>query len=197
MIRLTQRFLTSGFAWGTALALMAAITPLAAQMAGSTPRVGEKAAPFSLADAKGGPVTLASGLAQGPVVLIVGRGWPGYQCPFCTRQFAEFRSHAKEIAAAGARVLWVYPGPADELAKHAEDFVSGAETPENFRVLIDPGYVFTNAYGLRWDAPRETAYPSTFVIDRQGVVRFARTSKEHGDRVPVADVLKALSSLQP
>lgn len=156
------------------------------------PKVGMKAPEFALKDVAGTSALLSQERTRGPVVLIVGRGWPGYQCPFCTRQFAEFRSHAKDLQAAGARVLWIYPGPEDELARHAADFTGTEPLPSNFRVLIDPGYTFTKAYGLRWDAPRETAYPATFVIDRDGTIRFAHVSLEHGGRTPVADVLKAL-----
>ena len=180
---------------GVGLAALLWSTPVIAEPTAGIPKVGDQAADFALTDAHGTAVKLSGELARGPVVLIVGRGWPGYQCPFCTRQFAEFRSHAQELAAAGARVLWIYPGPAEALATHAEDFVAGAETPANFRVLIDPGYTFTNAYALRWDAPKETAYPATFVIDRQGVVRFAQVSREHGGRTPVAEVLSVLATL--
>jgi hypothetical protein len=56
--------------------------------------------------------------------------------------------------------------------------------------------VFTRTYGLRWDAPNETAYPSTFVLDGRGNITFARTSQSHGDRVPVADVLEALAQIR-
>jgi peroxiredoxin len=156
------------------------------------PTVGMKAPEFALKDATGGSASLSQERTEGPVVLVVGRGWPGYQCPFCTRQFAEFRSHARELQAAGARVLWIYPGPEDELAKHAADFTGNEPLPSNFRVLIDPGYTFTNAYHLRWDAPKETAYPATFVIGRDGTIHFANVSLEHGGRTPVAEVLKAL-----
>ena len=159
------------------------------------PKVGAKAPEFALKDPAGMSASLSQEKAKGAVVLIVGRGWPGYQCPFCTRQFAEFRSHARELQAAGARVLWIYPGPEDELAKHAADFTGSEPLPANFRVLIDPGYVFTNAYGLRWDAPKETAYPATFVIGRDGTIHFANVSLEHGGRTPVAEVLKALDGV--
>ncbi|HTV56852.1 MAG TPA: peroxiredoxin family protein [Terriglobia bacterium] len=159
------------------------------------PKVGTKAPEFALKDVGGASVALSQERSQGPVVLIVGRGWPGYQCPFCTRQFAEFRSHASELQAAGATVLWIYPGPADELAKHAGDFIGTQPLPPNFRVLIDPGYAFTRAYDLRWDAPHETAYPATFVVDRDGTVLFANVSLEHGGRTPVADVLKVLDGM--
>ena len=159
------------------------------------PGVGVKAPEFALKDVAGTTVSLSHERTQGAVVLIVGRGWPGYQCPFCTRQFAEFRAHAKELQAAGARVLWIYPGPEDQLATHASDFISSEPLPSNFDVLIDPGYGFTKAYGLRWDAPKETAYPATFVIDRDGTIRFANVSLEHGGRTPVANVLEALGQM--
>lgn len=169
---------------------MAAAQPMA-------PKVGARAPEFTLKDASGASTRLSSERALGPVVLVVGRGWPGYQCPFCTRQFAELRSHTAELQAAKARVLWVYPGPAGELAKHAADFTSDAPLPSNVRVLLDPGYAFTMAYGLRWDAPKETAYPATFVIDQAGIIRFAHVSAEHGGRTPAADVLQALRVLTP
>ena len=61
--------------------------------------------------------------------------------------------------------------------------------------FADPDYVFTNAYGLRWDAPQETAYPATFVIDRGATVRFAQVSIGHDGRALATDVLKALEKL--
>ena len=109
-------------------------------------------------------------------MLVVLRGWPGYQCPICTAQFADLRKHADDFAAAHARVLLVYPGPADQLKAHAKAFVKQGAMPAGFSFLIDPGYVFTNAWNLRWDAPKETAYPSSFVIDSSGVVRFQKVS---------------------
>jgi O-acetyl-ADP-ribose deacetylase (regulator of RNase III) len=33
--------------------------------------------------------------------------------------------------------------------------------PSNIVLVTDPDYTVTNLYGLRWDAPHETAYPST------------------------------------
>src|SRR5262249_40549419 len=132
---------------------------------------------------------------SGPIVLVMLRGWPGYQCPFCVRQFGEFRGHASDLEAAGARVLWVYPGPTDVRA-HAEEFVKGKDVPASFRLLLDPASRFTNASRLRWDARGETAYPATFVLDRSGTIRFASVSTSHGGRAPVADVLKALATVK-
>lgn len=164
--------------------------------AGTTPTVGQKAPDFALTRLDGSTVRLSEETARGPVVLVVLRGWPSYQCPFCTRQFGEFLSHGSDFEAAGARVLFVYPGPAEGLEEHARALVADRPLPAGFRILVDPDYTFTHAYGLRWDAPKETAYPSTFVLDTGRNVTFARTSRAHGDRVPVADVLAALAALR-
>ena len=67
--------------------------------------------------------------------------------------------------------------------------------PKAFRILLDPDYAYTNAYGLRWNAPQETAYPSTFVVDRNGVVRFAEISQTHGDRVTADAVLMVVARM--
>jgi peroxiredoxin Q/BCP len=160
-----------------------------------TPIVGTKAPDFSLRSPDGALVRLSDALAQGPVVLVVLRGWPGYQCPVCTRQFGSFMGRATALDASGARVLFVYPGPADDLDAHAREFVRGKQLPGSFTFLLDPAYAFTQSYGLRWDAPQETAYPATFVIDRDGVVRYAKVSRTHGDRAPVDDVLAAVAAL--
>ena len=177
------------------IALSSAPSALAAGGFGKAPKLGEQAPPFSLKDLDGRGVTLAGEVAHGPLVLVLLRGWPGYQCPFCTAQFADFLSHARELAAAGARVVWVYPGPSDQVAQRAKEFTASRALPPNFRVTTDPDYVFTNAYGLRWDEPQETAYPATFVIDPRGVVRFAKISIGHDQRALATDVLKALASL--
>ena len=62
----------------------------------------------------------------------------------------------------------------------------------HLQAVPDPDYTFTNAYNLRWDAKRETAYPSTFVIAADGTIKYAVVSKEHGGRSKAADVLKAV-----
>ena len=159
---------------------------------GMPPKVGDKAPDFTLTALDGSRVTLSSELARGPVVLILLRGWPGYQCPFCTRQFGDFLTHANDIASAGARVIFVYPGPSDEVRQRAREFTQSSDMPAHFRFLIDPDYVFTLAYGLRWNAPSETSYPSTFVIDTGATVRFAHISKAHDGRAAATDVLNAL-----
>ena len=137
-------------------------------------------------------VELKALVQENPVVLVVLRGWPGYQCPVCTRQVQEFVASAGEFTRRNATVVMVYPGPADQLKAHAQEFLQNKQWPGEFVFLIDPDFAFTHAYGLRWDAKKETAYPSTFVIERGGRIRFAHVSQSHGDRVSAARAIAEL-----
>ena len=163
--------------------------------AAETPQVGAAAPDFSLKTMDAKPVTLSGETARLPVVLVVLRGWPGYQCPLCTRQVHEFVAQAGAFSGK-ARVIMVYPGPAADLQAHAEQFLQDKQWPKDFIFLTDPDYAFVNRYGLRWEAPGETAYPSTFVIDTKGVVQFLKVSKSHGGRATSAEALAALAKLK-
>ena len=177
----------------TLLALVAAL-PLAAAV---PPMVGEKAPDFALSTPEGKRVRLSEVVSKGPVVLVVLRGYPGYQCPYCNRQVQEFIQNSQGFSDAGAHVMLVYPGPPQDLGARANEFLVGKKLPNNFDLMLDPGYTFTNMYGLRWDAPQETAYPSTILIDRQGVVFFIKIAKEHGGRSTAAEILDALPKPKP
>ena len=61
-------------------------------------------------------------------------------------------------------------------------------------LVTDPDYSVTNLYGLRWDAPNETAYPSTFIVDKKGMIAFEKISHTHGDRTSAQDALDHLSA---
>jgi peroxiredoxin len=165
--------------------------------AAKPPEVGAEAKDFELPGLDGEPVKLSELAKQGPVVVVVLRGWPGYQCPICSKQMATFVAKADVFTKRKARVVFIYPGPEAELEKRAEEFLRGEKLAEPFVMAIDPGYRFTNIYGLRWDQPRETAFPSTFVLDADRKVKFRKISHSHGDRAELSDVLKALDGKGP
>ncbi len=174
--------------WLPLLGMLAAISLQAA----APPTVGEKAPDFTLSTVEGKPVHLSEEMAKGPVVLVVLRGYPGYQCPYCNQQVQNFIENAGSFAEAGAHVIMVYPGPPQDLNSKGKEFLANKKLPDNMDLVLDPGYEFTNQYGLRWDAPKETAYPSTFLIDRQGVIYFSKIVKEHGGRTKAVEVLDAM-----
>jgi peroxiredoxin len=160
-----------------------------------TPAVGVKAPDFTLTTITGTPVRLTKQEHGSPLVLVVLRGYPGYQCPFCQRQVHDFVEHAADFAAKRATVLLVYPGPPADLDQHAREFLAKqAEMPSNIVLVTDSDYKMTNLYGLRWDAPHETAYPSTFILDEQGKIIFEKISHTHGDRTSAQDVLGQIAT---
>jgi peroxiredoxin len=174
-----------------ALSLAVVVTADAAE----PPMIGQKAPDFSLSSVDGKIVRLSDMTAHGTVVLIVLRGYPGYQCPFCNRQAHDFAQQAQAIAHRGAHVLMVYPGPGQDLNAHAREFLAD-KMFNGIEMVLDPDYKLTKAYGLRWNAPKETAYPATFLIDGQGTVFFLKIVREHGGRTTAAEVLDALPKAQ-
>ena len=96
--------------FGAALALGMLFGSSLAQA--QTPAIGQTAPPFSLSTPDGKQLSLSNFTRKGPVVLVVLRGYPGYQCPYCVRQVHDFVENASKFAADGAQVLLVYPGAA-------------------------------------------------------------------------------------
>ncbi len=181
-------------AWRPFLAAACALF-LGASAFGQTPAVGAKAPDFTLSTPTGKAITLSTEQRGHDLVLVILRGFPGYQCPYCVKQVHDFADHASDLKAKNTRVLLVYPGPPADLDQHAKEFLEKqAELPSNVVLVTDPDYKVTNLYGLRWDAPHETAYPSTFVLDRKGTVVFEKISHSHGDRLSAQDALDHLST---
>lgn len=160
--------------------------------AAAPPTVGDKAPDFALSTVEGKNVRLSDMLSKRPVVLVVLRGYPGYQCPYCNLQVQNFIANSQGFRDLGAQVVMIYPGPPQDLNAKANEFVADKKLPDNFDLLLDPSYQFTNLYGLRWNAANETAYPSTFLIDNQGVIFFSKIVKEHGARTKAAEILDAM-----
>jgi peroxiredoxin len=180
--------------WGSVLAIGCSLF-FAVTAFGQTPAVGAKAPDFTLSTPTGKAVTLSTEEGKHSLVLVILRGFPGYQCPYCVKQVHDFADHASDFQAKNTKVLLVYPGPPADLDQHAKEFLEKqAELPSNVVLVTDPDYKVTNLYGLRWDAPHETAYPSTFVLDKKGMVVFEKISHSHGDRLSAQDALDHLSA---
>jgi peroxiredoxin len=160
------------------------------------PVAGEKVSDFTLQTLDKKDVQLSALLKNGPVVVVELRGWVGYQCPYCTQQTNDLIGHAKEILASGAKVVLVYPGGADGLQAHAQEFIAGKGLPEGFFFVTDPDKKFVADWGLLWNKPGETAYPATFVVDKTSTVKFSKVSDNHAGRATSADVIKALADLK-
>ena len=161
----------------------------------ATPGVGQRAPDFTLSTPDGSSLSLNSLTSQNRVVLILLRGYPGYQCPFSQQQFQNYQQTAAQFAALGAHVVFIYPGTGGKnLADDAAQMIGDQPLPANVHVVLDPDYVISTQYGLRWDAPDQTVYPSTFLVAKNRTVFFAHTGRSSSDLTPPADALAALSA---
>ena len=153
---------------------------------------GEPAAPAAFVDTQGRPVRIEDWRGKKNLVLVFTRGYPGYICPLCTSYTAQIAYRYPEIAAGGAEVLVVFPGSPEKV----QDFVRAAreiseqEGPGSlpFPVLLDVELKGVDAFGIRGDL----AKPSTYVIDREGKVRYAFVGDQAHERPDVDTILAEL-----
>ncbi|MEU3177257.1 peroxiredoxin-like family protein [Streptomyces albidoflavus] len=170
--------------------------------------VADKAPGFSLPSADGRTVALAALLADGPVVLTFYRGsW----CPYCNIALRSLQQNLDGITARGARLVAVSPQTPDESLSLTEKHDLA------FDVLSDIGSDTARQYGLAFDLPDDLAavydgfgidlqrvnaghsrtlpLPATYVIDRDGAVRWAFVTTDYTTRAEPADILTALDAL--
>ncbi|MEV6942635.1 peroxiredoxin-like family protein [Streptomyces sp. NPDC051172] len=170
--------------------------------------VGARAPRFSLPTATGQTLALDDLLTAGPVVLTFYRGaW----CPYCNIALRSLQQHHEAIAARGARLVAVSPQIPDESVTLSEKHDLA------FDVLSDIGSDTAKQYGLAFDLPDDLAavydklgfdlqrvndghprtlpLPATYVIDRDGVIRWAFVDTDYTTRAEPADILAALDAL--
>ena len=140
------------------IGVTAVFAMLCVSLSAQTPDVGQTAPDFTLSTPDGHAKSLNEYTKHGTVGLVVLRGFPGYQCPYCVKQVHDFIENAGEFKALGAEVMLVYPGPPADLDAHAKDFlVKQNPLPANVQLVIDPDYRFTTStgsVGMRRTRPR-------------------------------------------
>lgn len=136
-----------------------------------TPRLrpGDIAPDFTLPDADGNPVRLASLRGRKVVVYF----YPAAMTPGCTKQAADFRDSLDEFERAGYTVVGISPDAPDKLAKfrEAERLTFPLLSDTERQVMAQWG-----AYGRKQLYGRTVVgvIRSTFVIDEEGTVQVAQ-----------------------
>jgi len=123
---------------------------------------GMRAPEFQAQDQHGSTVRLADFFGKSNVVLYF---YPKDDTPGCTREACALRDGYRAIQATGAVVLGV---SADDVGSHAA-FAAKYDLP--FSILADPDGVLIGRYGVKMPVFR-IASRVTFIIDKQGVIRF-------------------------
>ncbi|QKW07981.1 AhpC/TSA family protein [Streptomyces sp. NA04227] len=170
--------------------------------------VGAAAPRFTLPTASGRTAALDDLLAEGPVVLTFYRGaW----CPYCNLALRALQRHLDAFTARGARLVAISPQIPDESLALSEreslgfDVLSdiGSEVAERFGIAFDLSADLGALYDrLGFDLQRVNdghartlPLPATYVIDREGVIRWAFVETDYTVRAEPADILAALDGL--
>jgi peroxiredoxin Q/BCP len=129
--------------------------------------VGDRAPDFTLPSSGGQAVSLSSLLARGPVVLFF---YPKDDTPGCTAEACGFRDSFDEFAEAGALVVGV---SCDSVESH-DRFATKYKLP--MTLLSDEGGRVRAFFGIKSNLGFIPGR-ATFVIDREGVVRYVFVSQ--------------------
>jgi thioredoxin-dependent peroxiredoxin len=129
--------------------------------------VGDRAPDFELSATSGETVKLSSFAGKKAVVLFF---YPKDDSYGCTAEACDFRDNHAQFAKAGAEVLGV---SADSIASHKR-FADKHRLP--MTLLSDPDNVVRKSYGVKATLGLLPGRV-TFVIDREGVVRYVYSSQ--------------------
>lgn len=142
--------------------------------------VGDRAPEFSL-PGTGGRTYSLSDYAGTPVVLVF---YPGDDTPVCTKQLNSYNDDLDQFEGVGAQVL----------AISAQDITSHDKFSDkhgfNFPLLADTDKAVAGLYGTL--GPIGFPRRSVFVIDAQGVIRYAHRAIAGLTYRPVSELVEAV-----
>lgn len=144
--------------------------------------VSDKAPDFSLQSDSGEDYKLSE--HAGERVLLV--FYPGDNTPVCTRQLCEYRDGIESFANLGVSVVGI---SSDDLESH-QRFRSKHDLP--FVLLSDPDLAVAKLYGSKGTFGMKRA---VFLIDEQGLIRYAHIEALALFRRSAEELLEAISAL--
>ena len=182
---------------GLVVLLLAAGAYLYYRMHGARPapeqlHAGKPLPEFDALDESGKRVN-SRDLRGTPVVMIFVRGnW----CPFCSRQVRNLTGYYKEIVDLGAKLIFVTPKPQETTKRVAEFFDVELEfwLDESLSATRDLGLLLESAVPKDYypEYGSDTTWPTSLVIDADGVIRYVEMSKHIIDRPDPKTLLREL-----
>ena len=148
-------------------------------------------------DPDGNEVKLADLMTEEYLVLVITRGWYGGVCFYCASQTSRWARRFEELEPYNAQLAVIFPTESAEEAVKIDELekriikgkIPNEEIP--YPILLDINLSSVDQLGIRSDL----AKPSTYIIDREGRVRFAYVGESIADRPTVDSILKQLSKL--
>ncbi len=153
-------------------------------MGNTSVSVGDRAPEFKAAGT-GDRTYALSDYAGSPVVLVF---YPGDATPACTEQLRSYSANFDQFNDLGVHVLALSP---QDVESH-EAF--SAANSFRFPLLYDEGKAIGDAYGIR--GPLGFYRRSVFVIDGDGIIRYARRSTAGMTYVRSDELLQAIAATQ-
>ncbi|MCL4220294.1 MAG: AhpC/TSA family protein [Phycisphaerales bacterium] len=170
---------------------------------------GDRAPDATLQAADGQEVQLADVYARGPVVLAFYRGgW----CPYCANELKEWQDRLEELRDLGGELIAITPespGFASQTAgKHGLGFTVLSDARGEAAARFDLGFTLDartreRYRGLGIDLEQVNAQknwdlviPATYLIDEDGVIRYAYVNEDYTKRARPDEVLAALRRLE-
>lgn len=152
-----------------------------------TAHVGAAAPDFTLSDLNGKPCRLSDFRGEKSVALVFVYG---ATCMFCTGQLANLRGRIEEFEALGAKVLIVEANEPYRVRATARMASLPAKGDARIPILFDSAHTVAATYGvaMQMNHIEWLNRPSTFLIDRQGILRKTFLAKSPDDR-PSTDTL--------
>lgn len=152
----------------------------------------------------GEPVDLAERYRNGPTMLLFYRGgW----CPYCNEQLGHLAEADATLAEMGVQILAVSP---DRPAKLRETQIDDGQS---YRLLSDSDMALAQAFGVAFRVADETVdqyrgfgvdlaeiageahhllpVPAVYLIDRDGVIRFAHWDADYRERLTAEALIEA------
>ncbi|WP_182867680.1 peroxiredoxin family protein [Rhodopirellula sp. JC639] len=168
-----------------------------AEVTESQPIAIEDFSNLQFTDKDGNQVALAEVMTRDYLVLVITRGWYGGVCFYCASQTSRWARRFDELEPYNAQLVVIFPTETEAEAPKLDELtkrIKGGEIPNDdvpYPILLDINLSSVDQLGIR----AELAKPSTYIIDREGRVRFAYVGESIADRPTVDSVLRQLGQL--
>jgi peroxiredoxin len=129
------------------------------------------------------------------VVIVILRGFDPEAgvCIACSGQTLALSQNLDEFDKRDAEVFIVYPGKAENAGKFVDAVadLQGTTTPLPLEILLDVDLAVVK----EWRIEGRLAKPTTVIVDKKGVVRFAHVGRNKTDRPTVPQLLAVLDKI--
>jgi peroxiredoxin len=168
-------------------------------------KVGDEAPIFHGTDQFGNEFDLEIQLDAGPVVLIFYRG---HWCKYCNQHLEQLSDSIRYIFDKGASVVTVTPEKMEFIDETSEKFQG------SFRIISDEQMKIMKAYHVNFEVDgitnakykiwginleeynggngKNLPVPATYIIGKDGKIKFSFYNKDYKKRVPIKTILENL-----